>query len=122
HFGNLAPAGRSSPPSWRNTPTAPHKRAKTGCIRRVRGDCPLARPVLKRRAMTKLARFISLLVGVSVCLWGAPAEAQTITLPNTAFEIERENPRSDAERPLDISRQDCLDAAPFGWDTNRGTE
>lgn len=73
--------------------------------------------------MTKLARFFSLLAGVTVCLWGSPAEAQTITLPNTAFEIERENPRSDAERPLDLSRQDCLDAAPFGWDAqNMGTD
>jgi hypothetical protein len=72
--------------------------------------------------MTKLARFLSLLAGASIGLWVAPAAAQTISLPNTAFSIERENPRSEDERPLDISRQDCLDSATFGWDSSRGTE
>lgn len=76
----------------------------------------------KNRAMTKLARFLSLLAGLWVCLWVSPSRAQSITLPTTAFEIERENPRSEEERPLDISRQDCLDAAPFGWDANSDTE
>lgn len=71
--------------------------------------------------MTKLARFLSVLVGVSWALWAAPAEAQTISLPNTAFKIEREVPRSDKQRPLNISRKDCLDGADVGWNPQDGT-
>lgn len=71
----------------------------------------------KNRAMTKLVRFLFL----SVSLWVAPAGAQTISLPTTAFTIEREKARSDEERPLDISRQDCLDGSNQGWNAQDGT-
>jgi hypothetical protein len=71
--------------------------------------------------MTKLARFLSLLAGASCALFAAPAEAQTISLPNTAFKIEREKERSDDERPLDISREDCVESSDVGWNPQDGS-
>ncbi len=74
----------------------------------------------KKRVMTKLARFLFFWVGISILSFAASAEAQTITMPNTAFDIARENDRPEEERPNDISRQDCLDARNTGW--NAATE
>lgn len=70
--------------------------------------------------MTKLARFLFVWAGLTLAFGVTPAWAQTISMPTTAFEIERETRRQDEERPLDISRQDCLDARNTGW--NPATE
>ncbi len=69
----------------------------------------------KKQAMTKVARFLSRWLTLGVCLWAVPAEAQSISLPNTAFEIEREEPRGERQNPLYISQKDCFDSADVGW-------
>jgi hypothetical protein len=61
--------------------------------------------------MPQLARLLTLWLVLAWCLLAAPAWGQSMSLPNTAFEIEREDPRPEQEKPLRISRQDCLDSA-----------
>lgn len=63
--------------------------------------------------MPKVARLLFMWLVLGWCLLPAPAWGQMMSMPNTAFEIVRENPRPEQERPLRISRQDCLDSADY---------